>query len=215
MTNTCKIVQGHIHSPFFIFMRTGGQMRDEELLKLLGLDDFSTATSEIGQLQPHLFITQDEHWTHLADDWCYSLWCKGGYQLVQKLHEQIPDIPIFACSVGEADWAFDFAYYDSGKLLRRYVVEDTGYSIKTRRVVEDFGTPLPKETPLSGVGNDDQVYVLGLASGLGVNLIHDSNRIRCYAMSNWKEKEPCASSEGSSTGFAFSMLRAWRKFMGP
>jgi hypothetical protein len=180
VTQACKIINGHLHSPYFIFVRAAGRFSDDDILKLLGLGDFATHPLVVDWSKPQIFITEDDLWIHIADDCCYNLGNKGHYQLVEDLHKKIPDVPIFACSVGDVDWSFDFAYYVSGQLQRRYTVEDPRYDKHRRVVTEDFGQPLPLEMALSEIG-EEQDYVLSLATGLGVKINHDLRFIRCYA----------------------------------
>jgi len=166
-------------------MRAAGQFSDNDMLKLLGLGDFVPCPLLVDWSKPQIFVTEDDLWIHIADDWGYNLWHKGRYQVVEDLHKSIPGTPIFACSVGEADWSFDFAYYFSGKLQRRYVVEDPHYDKHRRVVVEDFGQPLPLEKELSETG-EEQDYVLSLAMGLGVKINHHLGSVRCYTTSSQK-----------------------------
>jgi hypothetical protein len=179
MSQACKFIKGHLHSPYFIFVRASGRLSDEDLLKLLGLGDCVSCPLRVDWSTPHLYLTEDDTWIHIADDWRYSLWHKGRNQLVDELHKSIPDTPIFACSVGDSDWSFSFAYYSSDRLLRRHVVEDPHYDRGRRIVVEDFGQPFPSEMALSDI-DDEQDYVLSLAASLGVKLNHQPGSIRCY-----------------------------------
>jgi hypothetical protein len=176
-----RIHKGRLSSPYFIFLRGLGKFTDADVLKLLGLDHFVAHPFSTDLNKPHIYLTEDDSWIHIADDWFYSLWNRSGYQLLDAVHRRIPEVPIFACSVGDADHSFYFAYYLSGQLIRRYVVEDRCYDKPRRNVVEDFGQPLALEKVLSDIG-DEQDYVLSLAVGVGVKINHDLSSVRCYAV---------------------------------
>src|SRR5262249_31147792 len=119
---------------------------------------------------------------HIADDWRYGLWHKQS-RILDSLRQGIPDATIFACSVGEIDYSFDFSYYTAGELCRKFVVEDLQIDKRRRTVVENLGDPLPSEKPLSEIG-EEQEYVLSLASGCGVKIDHRAQSIRCYAQAH-------------------------------
>jgi hypothetical protein len=178
-----KIINGVLHSPYFIFIRAVGSLSDIEVLNLLGLGEFVLVPLVSDWSKPHIYLTEDHNWIHVADDWRYSLWHKGRHQLVENLHRSIPEVSIFACSVGDSDHSFEFAYYSTGRLLRHHTVEDKLYDKQKRVVTENFGEPLPGERKLTDI-QDEQEYVLALASGLGVKMNHDLASIRCYAKSD-------------------------------
>jgi hypothetical protein len=174
------IIKGHLHSPYFIFVRASGRLTDADVLKLLGLDDFAPIPPCADWSKPHVYLIEDTAWIPIADDWLYSLWHKGHDNIVGAFHKHLPEISIFARFVGDADRPFDFTYYSSGGLLRRYVVEDPRYDKQRHVVMESFGQPLSLEKELSEIG-DEQDYVLSLATSVGVKIGHDLASIRCYS----------------------------------
>jgi len=179
MTRTCTIINGHLHSPFFLFLRASGRLADIDLLRLLGLHNFVGCPLRVDHNAPHLYLTEDEAWIHIADDLRYSLWHKGAFNIADALHKALPAAPLFACSVGDVDRSFQFAYYLSGLMTRLYVVDDRPGNRGDRIVIADDGEPLPGEMAL-GFIEDEQEYVLSLAAGLGVRLDHHLDQIRCY-----------------------------------
>jgi hypothetical protein len=179
MSSESKIINGHLHSPYFIFIRAAGWLSDHDLLKLLDLGDLVARPLRADWSTPHIYFTEGDAWIHIADDWLYSLWHKG-HQIVTALHERAAGSPTFSCAVGDSDRSFDFAYYSSGALLRRLVVEDPHYDRRRRIVAEDFGRPFPAEKPLSEI-DDEQGYVLSLAACVGVKINQEPRAIRCYA----------------------------------
>jgi hypothetical protein len=179
VASDCKIINGHLHSPYFIFIRATGWLSDRDILTFLGLSDFVASPPGRALRTRYMYFTENDEWIHIADDWSYHLWYRG-QEAVAALHERAAGSPTFACAVGEDDRSFDFSYYFSGELVRRYVVEDPHYDRRRRIVTEDFGKPLSGEKSLSDIG-DEQEYVLSLAAGLGVKLEHQPSAIRCYA----------------------------------
>ena len=103
----------------------------------------------------------------------------GWRKLSDNLHEMLPEVSIFSCSVGDIDWSFDFSHYSSGKLQRRLFVEDPK-STRQRVVAENFGLPLAAEKDFSQIP-DELEYVLSLAASLGIKFDHKPERMRCYS----------------------------------
>jgi hypothetical protein len=153
VASDCKIINGHLHSPYFIFIRAAGWLSDRDILTFLGLSDF-VASPPGRDLRTRA--------------------------VVAALHERAAGAPTFACAVGGSDWSVDLCYYASGALNRRYVVADPHYDQRQRIVTEDFGKCLPGERAISEIGGE-QEYVLSLAVRFGVKINHQLNALRCYA----------------------------------
>lgn len=172
---------GTFSSPFFIFIKGVFDLSDIELCAKLGLENYELVTDKaydsMDHLEKrHLFLTEDEQWTHLMDDWFYTLWYD------QEIRERIRvlsfDFDIFCCSVGDIDVSYDFRYYQKGKVVREYVVEDPNF--KGPKVVINTGTPLNGEASPWNRG-EPETRVLHIASSLGINVKHDLSKIRCYS----------------------------------
>lgn len=166
-----------LRSPYFIFIRCAGQYDDIELLHQLGIHGFVRDSEPTGKLC--VFVTEDKQWTHVADDWFYTLWHGRhtparfeGIQTLARKHD------IFTCSVGDVDESFDFVYYSGGRLMREYVVEDPDF--KGGKVVQDMGPLLPNEEK-SLKEPDPLKRVLGIAQSLGIDTQHRRDQIRTYS----------------------------------
>jgi hypothetical protein len=166
---------GTISSPFLIFVRCARQLSDEELLQRLGIVGFVRDPKPADNVSC-VYLTEDNLWTHIADDWCYTLWhMRTIREAIAGLAKQFE---IFTCSVGDSDHSFDFAYYCNGTLFRKYVVMDPHW--KGGEVVQDIGTRLPGEDEALKLP-DETDRVLFLASLLGIDLQHELDRIRVYS----------------------------------
>jgi len=177
MPQIAKIINGWLNLPCFIFIKATGRFSDNDLLGKIGAADYLPVPVKTSNRRPDIFITEDDAWIHIVDS-NYNLWNKGWRKLSDSLHEMLPEVSIFACSVGDIDWSFDFSYHSSGKLQRRLIVEDPK-NAKQRIVVENFGLPLAAEKDFSAI-SDELEYVLSLAASLGIKFDHKLKQMRCY-----------------------------------
>lgn len=143
---------------------------------MLGIAAVKCPLESHTRIDPHLFITEDDAWLHVVDDWTYTLWHT---HVIEVLHKQLPGAEVFACSIGDCDDSFDFRYYSSGRLLRKFVVDDPSFNRQKRKVTIDEGDPLLGEQALDKI-ESDQEYVLSLAKNVGVNIRHDLSAVRSY-----------------------------------
>jgi hypothetical protein len=168
-------IGGHLHAPYFIFVRGEGRYSDAELLRLLGLSAYRLTKSPQG-LGRHAILAVDGPWTMIADDWFYTLWHMPSTR--PALHELGQSCDVFAASVGECDHSFDFVYYCGGRPVRRYVVADPDF--RGGSVVENTGEPLPGEAAAFRE-SDELRIVLGVAASLGIRTGYTARDIRVYA----------------------------------
>jgi len=168
------ITGGHIHAPYFIFIDGGTIYGDEEVMALLGIEGFSPA-SHLEAPNHFLHITDDGRWLHIVDDWLYTQW--HSKTIRDRIAKLASKHDIFTCSVGDADYSFDFDFYQGGFLVRRYVVEDPNYD--GRSVSEDFGQPLPGEAAAFEHA-DLAMRVLDVARSVGVTIDHSPECIRSF-----------------------------------
>ncbi len=167
-------------SPYQIFIKGGFKMTDKEIFELLGLRDYKLIIDEqekkTGDLHKrYLFLTEDESWTHIMDDWFYTLWHDKEIRERIKLFSE--KFEIFTSSVGDIDDSFDFTYFKEGKAIREYVVKDCDF--KGGAVVKDFGCPFPIEKIALSKKKVDQ-KVMTIINSLGIKTKHDKDKIRIY-----------------------------------
>jgi hypothetical protein len=168
-------VNGRLHAPYFIFVRSEGRYSDSDLLRLFGLSAYGP-TQEPHRLGRHALLADDGLWTMIADDWHYTLSHMSSTRPV--IEELGRSCDLFACSVGDCDQSFDFVYYSGGRLVRRYVVADPDF--KGGTVVQNTGEPLPGEAnAFKESGQLDMV--LSLAASLGIGAGRLEREVRVYA----------------------------------
>jgi len=167
----------YFHAPFFIFIKGITHLSNEEILKLLGFEEFQLVhpdPEEMPEAQ-YVYLTRDQNWVHIMDNWYYSLWHSKSFQ--NTITQLALDYEIFDCSVGDIDHSFSFNYYKEGKLSRRYVVTDPNF--EGGEVSEDIGIPLASEEECLKI-TGDQLRVLSLATSLGIKIAHHQMTIECY-----------------------------------
>lgn len=172
-------------APYYIFIKEGHKLKEKELFERLELLDYnlildkwkSDAKILLDLKKRYLFLTQVENWTHLMDDWMYTLWHDTNFKdNVTKLSEHFD---IFCCSVGDVDDSFDFKYFENGKLKREYIVEDPKF--RGGEVTKNFGIPFIGEEIALNKKKEPLDKVLSIAQLVGINTKHQLGKIKCYA----------------------------------
>lgn len=172
--------KNRIYAGFILFIRTGGQLSDQEILNALGLSDYLPVPCGSATNDPHVYMAEDSEWLHVADDPCYSLWNTGHGGLYDIVVSRLPDFEIFFAWIGDIDWSFGFAHCFRTQCLRRFEVEDPHNDITKRIVSVDTGHPLPGELPLWETGDEPLSYLMHVASTLGIQTSQTPRNIRCY-----------------------------------
>lgn len=137
----------------------------------------------------YLYITEDENWKHLMDDWLYTLWFDKKAKL--KIENLSNEFDIFCCSVGDSDSSFDFVFYQNGIKKREYFVEDP--FLNGGKVIKNLGEVFEVEE-IALLKKDQFKKVLLIADSLGINIKHNLEKIRCHGRLE-KESEKFAFNE--------------------
>ena len=167
---------GSLYASYFIFIKCAGAYSDADMLLRFGLTDYQRVPAPL-DFGPYVCLMEDSEWTHIADDWSYTLWHRPSTW--ETIAEIAKDHDVFACSIGDCDYSWQFVYYRHGRLLRKYVVDDPHYQ-KGGMLVEDFGIPLEGETEAKKQ-TDELGTVLTIAASLGIDVAHRTKEIRVYA----------------------------------
>lgn len=181
--STFLVFDGHVHTPYFIFVRHQGRLSDAELLARLGLTGFSRRRMPAGErnrLGRGLLMANDAEWTHVMDNWRYQLWSMQDIR--QRITRLATEHDVFTCSVGEADDSYDFEYHQGGRLVRkREVVPDRWPS--TVKLETEIGDPLPIEATLwKEAGVRDELWILlQIAASLGIETRPEHLSFRYYS----------------------------------
>ncbi|MFK7979869.1 MAG: hypothetical protein AB8G86_07805 [Saprospiraceae bacterium] len=178
------IRNNNFFAPYYIFIKKGNKLKEREFFERLELFDYNLTSDDwksddkilLDGKKRYLFLTESENWTHLMDDWMYTLWHDTNFKSnVTKLSKYFD---IYCCSVGDVDESFDFKYFESGRLKREYIVEDPKF--RGGEITKNFGIPfigeeiaLNKKEPLD--------KVLSIAKLVGINIEHQLDKIKCYA----------------------------------
>lgn len=167
-----------LNTPYSIFLRCAGRYTDANLLACFGLSSYRPADALHSRFGQYVALADDGEWTLVADDLCYTLWHMPTTRDAIAVFAEQCDV--FACSHGDCDDSFDFAYYRDGRLARQYVVADPGF--RGGVVVENIGDPLPGEAaafvPLCVTSTG-----LRVAASLGIWTDYTDEDVRFYIAS--------------------------------
>ena len=170
-------------SPFYIFIKCAGLYSDEQLLGMFNLRPVNSTYKELASLRDHdtdnnIYLTQDECWVHLMDNFGYTMWNHNGIfdwiGIAALKHD------IFWCDVGDTDRSYSFTYYQN-RATRRCFRYDDYYNNKV--IERDFGEPLENEGSISCPGKDELDRMLMIASSIGIDIDHTHKKIRSYQLS--------------------------------
>ncbi len=166
-------------SPYRIFIKSGSELTDDEILNHLGIKDYKLETEKPDWKSRYLFLSENDGWVHLMDDWSYSLWHnKTIRNNIQSLSQRFE---IFTCSIGDIDNSFDFTYLKNGEIIRQYIAEDPNF--KKLVIVKNIGKPFPIETEALKL-KDTAKKVTMIAKHLGLNLNYTKDQMRVYKLMN-------------------------------
>jgi hypothetical protein len=109
---------GQLHTPFMIYVRSYNKLTDEDYMKMFGLQDYQKMSPPLPFAGWHVVFANDSEWTHIADDYGYTLWHSA--QTVAAIKELSQKYDVFRCSIGDIDEAFEFVCFQNGKCVRRF-----------------------------------------------------------------------------------------------
>ena len=167
-------------SPYFIFIKQGFKMSDDKILETLKLDNYRLITTTIEQSYKnpdkcYLFLAEDNQWTHLMDDWSYSLWfnkkIEGQLKFLSKHHE------IFSFSIGDIDDSYGFKYFNNGEIIREFTLND----VKSNgvEIIKDLGKPFDIEKTALKMKNPYK-KLRKFAQHFGISIKYTKDDIRIY-----------------------------------
>jgi hypothetical protein len=181
------IIHGELHAPYFVFIRSGQQYPDAEMLNRFHLSGYER-NDPPARATRYVLLADLGEWTLIADDWFYTLWhLSGTRDVIAELGSRFE---LFACSVGDSDDSYDFVYYRGGELLRKHVVIDPRYDGGV--IQESFGAPLSGEGPAGTLPKlqDYLPYVLGIARRLGIRPPESDQQLRRYVPGPQSDDRP-------------------------
>jgi hypothetical protein len=171
---------GHLHTPFMIYIRSYNSISDQDFLNLFRLQGYHKSSPPLPGLHWHVVFANDSEWTHIADDFRYTLWHSP--QTTDVITELSQHYDVFRCSIGDIDDSFEFAYYRDGDLIRKFVFEHNVFK-GTKIVTEDIGAKLLGEPEtfenLKSVASDMQFFPT-ITQALGIVRVNDPLQNRFY-----------------------------------
>jgi hypothetical protein len=169
---------GFLHTPFMIYVRSHNTLSDQDFLKLLGLQDYHKASPPLPHFGSHVVFANDAEWTHIADDYGYTLWHSP--KTAEAIAELSTSYDVFRNSIGDIDESFEFEYYQAGKLVRKFVFEDN-VSKRTQIVTIDTGSKLLGEPEtFSSLKSSAQKMSPTITQALGIVRVTNPLQNRFY-----------------------------------
>src|SRR5215216_772928 len=104
-----------LHTPFMIYVRSYNTLSDEDFMKLFGLQDYQKMSPPLPFLCWHVVFANDIEWTHIADDYRYTLWQSP--KTAEAIIELSKSYDVFRCSTGDIDESFEFEYYQNRNIV--------------------------------------------------------------------------------------------------
>lgn len=125
-----------------IYVRSHNELSDQDFMSLFGLQNYHKASPPLPFAGSHIVFANDSEWTHIADDFRYTLWYSP--KTIKAITELSQSYDVFRNSVGDIDDSFEFEYYQAGSLVRKFVFEHNVFK-KTQNVTTDIGPKLSGE----------------------------------------------------------------------
>ncbi len=169
---------GFLHTPFMIYIRCCNTLSDDDFMKIFGLRDYQKMSPPLPSSGLHVVFANDNEWTHIADDFRYTLWLNPITAEVIERYSKNYDI--FRCSTGDIDESFEFEYYRNGSLIRKLVFEHDVFK-NSKTVTVDIGTKLSGEPEhLSDLITSSEKMFPTITQSLGIVRVTDPFQNRFY-----------------------------------
>lgn len=161
-----------------IYVRSYNRLSDQDFLEIFGLQEYHEASLPLSFNSKHVVFANDFEWTHIADDYYYTLWHNP--RTIEAIIELSKSYDIFRNSVGDIDESFEFEYYQNGNLVRKFVFEHDVFK-KTKMVSVDIGTKIFGEPKtFSSLKNSAEEMFPTITQGLGIVRVPDPLKNRFY-----------------------------------
>ena len=178
-----SILDGRLHSPFFVYFRQEPRLSDEQILKHFGLLSFSW-TKQLQESAQYVILTDAGEWTLLADDWLYSLWHMPSTKTAIEALAESRDV--FTWSVGDCDQSFEYKCYRDRELIRQYTVESPNYNDQV--VQHDIGEAFEFEKALRELPVEERMACYCAEFGIETSVKRE--QLRLYSSPNQSRLNP-------------------------
>lgn len=167
-----------LHSPFMIYIRSYNKLSDDNFMKVLGLEGYQKMAPPLYFPGWHVVFANDTEWTHIADDYRYTLWSSP--KTAEAIEKYSKSYDVFRWSIGDIDESLDFEYYQNGNLIRKFVFEHNIFK-NTKTVMVDIGPKLPGESEnLSDLIISSEKMFPEITQALGITKVTDPLQYRFY-----------------------------------
>ncbi len=173
--NRPLIIDGKLHSPYFTFIKDAGRIGDTKLLRILEIDDYKP-TEDINDSHHHLYIVRDGEWTHIVDDWSYTLWHSQLFLI--NIRKLASNYDVFSFMVGDSDFSFEIEYHRGGRLERHYVFDQPQFG--NGEVRDDIGKKFEIESEIK-LGEEPQNYLWRIANTLKISSNYSQKEISIFS----------------------------------
>jgi len=169
---------GFLHTPFMIFIRSYNTLSDEDFMRLFGLRDYQKMFPPLPSIGWHVVFANDSEWTHIADDYRYTLWHSP--KTTEAIEELSRSYDVFRCCIGDIDESFEFEYFQNGNRIRKFVFEHDVFK-KTQIVTVDKGQSLQGEpAELDNLKSSAEKMFPTITQALGIVRVTDPLQNRFY-----------------------------------
>lgn len=159
-----------------LFVRGQGALSDLDLLRTLGLEEFSSVpVGDAGFSPPSVVVGNGDDWVVIAD--CGTLLYHPHHKqnLVAKLADTCAEV--FWCALPDTDETFKFDYWHNGELRRSYHLSPVGWT--DGQTLAESGTPFAFEAEAFQLPPEDQPLEIGRL--LGFDITDAAGSFRAYA----------------------------------
>ena len=169
---------GFLHTPFMIYIRSYNTLSDNDFMKAFGLQDYQKLSPPLPASSLHVVFANDAEWTHIADDFRYTL--GHSPKTTEVIERYSKSYDIFSCSIGDIDESFEFEYFQNGNLMRKLVFEHDAFK-NSKNVIVDIGNKLPGEPEnLSDLITSSEKMFPTITQSLGIARVNDPLQNRFY-----------------------------------
>jgi hypothetical protein len=170
-----RVIDGHIHAPFFVFIRGWTSEDEATSLTTFGLEGYSS-NRKVGDHDRYVTICDQGDWYQIADDWYYTLWHSRPF--LETIRDLAKRHEVLLFMVGEADYSFEIEYHKAGIMQRQFIYDQP--PMGTGRILSDVGTPFPDEAEIV-LGKEMLESLWRITGPLGIPTRAEKNHLRVYS----------------------------------
>ncbi|MDU9047261.1 MAG: hypothetical protein Q3M30_00310 [Candidatus Electrothrix sp. Rat3] len=172
--NRPLIIDDRLHAPYFTFIKEEGKLSVTKLLQTLEIEGYKS-TEYVEDFNHYFFIVRDGKWTHIIDDWYYTLWHSKPF--LSNIRKLASNYEIFSFMIGDSDNSFEIEYHRGGQMMRHFIFDQSPFG--NGEVKEDLGKKFEIESKIK-IGDDPLNHLWSIADSLGINSNHKQDEIDIF-----------------------------------